>query len=325
MPKQGKNIYLRKDGRWEGRFIKDRIAGKAHYGYVFGKTYDEAELKLKAVSAENSLSAQGQEASFADLSNEWIQLKTPQLKASSIAKYANLLDLYLLPTFGDKSVSSISRSDLIKWSRELLAVGGAKSKGLAPKTVNSILSLMRNILEFASREKETPMWEFSGYFMSRDVHTTALSGNAYKALMTGKESNVESAHLNIWSINQADSINRILDNILYLSHPKAEMPALEGGFEKQVVTPTNLVSGFELPMVMGLPKKSVSGLAVVEMAEFGRSVVYENKIPKRSIEFGNIYHMGVVEKPRVKMDLDLLSSHCFITGSSGSGKSYGLR
>lgn len=50
MPKQGKNIYLRKDGRWEGRFIKDRIAGKPHYGYVFGKTYEEAERKLNAVS-----------------------------------------------------------------------------------------------------------------------------------------------------------------------------------------------------------------------------------------------------------------------------------
>ena len=190
------------------------------------------------------------------------------------------------------------------------------------KGVESLMQRAQAQLERFRICESFGMWEFSGYFMSRDIHTTALSGNAYKALMTGKESNVESAHLNIWSINQADSINRILDNILYLSHPKAEMPALEGGFEKQIVTPTNLVSGFELPMVMGLPKKSVSGLAVVEMAEFGRSVVYENKIPKRSIEFGNIYHMGVVEKPRVKMDLDLLSSHCFITGSSGSGKSY---
>lgn len=190
------------------------------------------------------------------------------------------------------------------------------------KGVESLMQRAQAQLERFRICESFGMWEFSGYFMSRDIHTTALSGNAYKALMTGKESNVESAHLNIWSINQADSINRILDNILYLSHPKAEMPALEGGFEKQIVTPTNLVSGFELPMVMGLPKKSVSGLAVVEMAEFGRSVVYENKIPKRNIEFGNIYHMGVVEKPRVKMDLDLLSSHCFITGSSGSGKSY---
>ncbi len=190
------------------------------------------------------------------------------------------------------------------------------------KGVESLMQRAQAQLERFKICESFGMWEFSGYFMSRDIHTTALSGNAYKALMTGKESNVESAHLNIWSINQSDSINKILDNILYLSHPRAEMPALEGGFEKQVVTPTNLVSGFELPLVMGLPKKSVSGLAVVEMAEFGRSVVYENKVPKRSIEFGSIYHMGVVEKPRVKMDLDLLASHCFITGSSGSGKSY---
>ncbi|MDO4301286.1 MAG: DUF87 domain-containing protein [Clostridia bacterium] len=166
------------------------------------------------------------------------------------------------------------------------------------------------------------MWEFCSYFLSKDIHTTALAGNTYKALMTGNESNIESAHLNIWSLNQSDSINKIMDYILNFVHPQAEMPSFEGGYAKQLVTPTNLVSGNELPLIMGLPKKSVSGLAVVEMAEFGRSVVYENKLPKRRIEFGNIYHMGVVETPRVKMDLDLLSSHCFITGSSGSGKSY---
>ena len=166
------------------------------------------------------------------------------------------------------------------------------------------------------------MWEFASYFFSKDIHTTVLAGNAYRALMTGDESNVESAHLNVWLLNQGETIKQILDYILHFVHPQAEMPAFDGGYTKQLVTPTNLVSGHELPLVMGLPKKSVSGLAVVEMAEFGRSVVYENKPPIRSIEFGSIYHMGVVEKTRVKMDLDLLVSHCFITGSSGSGKSY---
>lgn len=166
------------------------------------------------------------------------------------------------------------------------------------------------------------MWEFGCYFLSTDIHTTALASNAYRALMTGKESNIESSHLNIWSIAQRTSIDNIVNSVLYLTHPCAIMPELEGGFDAQIVTPTNMVSGHELPIVMGLPKKSVAGLAVVEMAEFGRQVVYENKPPKRRIEFGSIYHMGVVEKPRVQMDLDLLSSHCFITGSSGSGKSY---
>lgn len=69
MPKQGKNIYLRKDGRWEGRYIKDRIAGKAYYGYVFGKSYEEAEQKLQAACAEKSASFHGKECSFAELSD----------------------------------------------------------------------------------------------------------------------------------------------------------------------------------------------------------------------------------------------------------------
>ena len=114
MPKQGKNIQLRKDGRWEGRYIKDRISGKTHYGYVFGKSYEEAEQKLE--EAEKSALIYEKGGSFAELSTEWLQPKAPQLKASSIAKYTNLLNLYLLPAFGDKSVSEISRSAIIQLS-----------------------------------------------------------------------------------------------------------------------------------------------------------------------------------------------------------------
>lgn len=190
------------------------------------------------------------------------------------------------------------------------------------KGIESLIERANSELERFRICESFGMWEFGCYFLSTDIHTTALASNAYRALMTGKESNIESSHLNIWSINQKKVIDDIVNNVLYLTHPCAEMPAFEGGYDTQLVTPTNMVSGYELPLVMGLPKKSVAGLAVVEMAEFGRQVVYENKPPKRSIEFGSIYHMGVVEKPRVKMDLDLLASHCFITGSSGSGKSY---
>lgn len=42
MPKKGENIYKRKDGRWEGRYIKGYHAdGKAKYAYVYGKTYSD--------------------------------------------------------------------------------------------------------------------------------------------------------------------------------------------------------------------------------------------------------------------------------------------
>ena len=220
------------------------------------------------------------------------------------------------------SEGSSSTEGMTKGETETVGSSKTVTLNFENTGVNNLIQRAQAQLERFKMCESFGMWELCSYFMSRDIHTTALAGNVYKALMTGKESDVESAHFNIWSLNQTDSIKKITDNILHFVHPSAEVPALEGGYSKQIVTPTNLVSGNELPLVMGLPKKSVAGLAVIEMAEFGRSVVYENKIPQRKIDFGNIYHMGVTENSRVVMDLDLLSSHCFITGSSGSGKSY---
>lgn len=47
MPRKGENIYKRKDGRWEGRYIQSYDAtGKAKYCYIYGKTYGEVKRKL---------------------------------------------------------------------------------------------------------------------------------------------------------------------------------------------------------------------------------------------------------------------------------------
>ena len=36
MSRKGENIYKRKDGRWEGRYIKSKSpSGKTQYGYVY--------------------------------------------------------------------------------------------------------------------------------------------------------------------------------------------------------------------------------------------------------------------------------------------------
>ena len=190
------------------------------------------------------------------------------------------------------------------------------------KGVQGLVKRAEAQLERFKKCESFGMWEFSGYFLSNDINTSMMAGNAYKAIMTGDDSNVESAHLNIWSLNQQESIEKILDYVLNLKHPLAQINAMNNVFSEQLVTPTNLVSGNELPLVMGFPKKSVPGLSVVEMAEFGRAVVEEDSRPKETFDIGNVYHMGVTEKTRVNMDLNLLSSHCFITGSSGSGKSY---
>ena len=190
------------------------------------------------------------------------------------------------------------------------------------KGVQELMNRADTQLKRIECSKAYGMWDFCGYFFSDDIAVTAQAANVYKSVMMGQESSVENAHINLWNLGLRNEIRKIVDNVKYLVHPVAEIPAFDS-YEAQQVTPTNMINGKELPIALGLPRKSVPGVAVVEMAEFGRAVVFEDlSRVERLMDFGNIYHMGLKEEMRVSMDVDLLASHCFITGSSGSGKSY---
>ena len=116
-----------------------------------------------------------------------------------------------------------------------------------------------------------------------------------------------------------------MDYLRYGLHPKFRyLPADPSqGYNEQIVTPASLISGFEIPVMMGLPYKSVSGVTSTSSAEFGRNVfTKESSKSARNIDIGAISHMGeVFANSRVRLDLESLSAHCFITGSTGSGKS----
>ena len=190
------------------------------------------------------------------------------------------------------------------------------------KGVQELMDRSDTQLKRIDCSKAYGMWDFCGYFFSDDIAVTAQAANVYKSVMMGQESSVENAHINLWNLGLRNEIRKIVDNAKYLVHPVAEIPAYDS-YEAQQVMPTNMINGKELPIALGLPRKSVPGVAVVEMAEFGRAVVFEDlSRVERLMDFGNIYHMGLKEEMRVPMDVDLLASHCFITGSSGSGKSY---
>lgn len=155
MPRTGENIYKRKDGRWEGRYIKDSTAVKKHYGYIYGKTYKEVKQKLTearcaiANDLKKAASDNVQEVLFSILANGWIQENTPFLKESSLVKYKNLLRLYIMPVLGECPISEITNGKVSSMCNEMLSNGGAEGKGLSPKTVSDVQTLLKNILKYA--------------------------------------------------------------------------------------------------------------------------------------------------------------------------------
>ncbi len=159
MPRRGENIYKRKDGRWEGRYMKQRSPdGKTRYGSVYGKSYKEAKQKLSnAVNTERLfLQGKGNDScewvSFEAVANEWIASIQPRLKLSTIAKYKNLLNSYIFPEFRNYAIDRITCNHVDAYCNELLIAGGCTKNGLSPKTVSDILSLIKNIIRFAKNK-----------------------------------------------------------------------------------------------------------------------------------------------------------------------------
>ena len=107
MPQKGKNIYQRKDGRWEGRYIKGRTeAGKAVYGYVYAHTYEEVTKKrdeaADGVDPEKLKKNVPKKDSAEAVAIEWLYSLKPQIKQSTFCKYHTSIYCYIIPELGQK-------------------------------------------------------------------------------------------------------------------------------------------------------------------------------------------------------------------------------
>ena len=154
MSKKGENIYKRKDGRWEGRYIKSRTdTGKIVYGYVYAKTYRETKEKLKEkYLTYNIQNGKRDTGSFSVIASEWFESIKPYTKISTQNKYHNMLSNYILPKYGKQRFDKITYEYVEEHCKFLLESGGKKRQGLSPKTVSDILSIIRNIIKFAVRK-----------------------------------------------------------------------------------------------------------------------------------------------------------------------------
>lgn len=193
------------------------------------------------------------------------------------------------------------------------------------KSVEQLVKKVDEQLERVKNCEAFGLWDCAAYFMAEDVQVSVVAANTYKALMLGEGTGVENSYVNVWD-SQNENTPAVIDYVRFGHHPIAVINP-EQGYSVQYVTPGNSISGQELPLLVGLPQKSVTGLTVSHIAEFGRNVFVQNPKKGKTIPVGKVYHMGKTENTEVKLDLNSFTAHCFVTGSTGSGKSnttYGL-
>ena len=187
------------------------------------------------------------------------------------------------------------------------------------KTLQSMLERIDLQLKRLDECESLGMWECAAYFLSDSQETAEMAAGTYKALMKGAKSGVETSAINYWGRQNKDKLPVLRDYITNFIHPVFAYCTQD---ELLPVTASSLLSSNELAIQMGLPRKSVCGFPVIEHADFGKEVVsYRNRLNHRTIELGKIFSMGTETKTEVKLDINSLTMHTFVTGSTGSGKS----
>lgn len=189
-------------------------------------------------------------------------------------------------------------------------------------------------LERISLCESSGIWSTSAYVISykeRDI--AEIGASIFRSIMLGEQSGVECSALNTWySSENKRTFNELAKYVSTLSHPMFfyQNEILNRQME---VFPTSLLSSSELAMMIGLPRKSVPGLPVLEHISMGKEVTRLNaryddqgadfaEMSDTSIAIGCIYDQGLFRKDnKVRLNAKSLTQHTFVTGSTGCGKS----
>lgn len=144
MSKKGENIYKRKDGRWEGRYIKGRNkSGSIKYGYVYAKKYSEVKTKLIVVKAD--LIGSGNKEYKEELLEVWcdfwlVNEVKSLVKSSTYAQYYWLCNNYIVPFFKNNYLHNITDDHIQNFIITL------EKRNLASGTIRNIFALLRKML-----------------------------------------------------------------------------------------------------------------------------------------------------------------------------------
>ena len=248
-------------------------------------------------------------------------------------KGMSLLGMYAPEQTGTSAGYNISANFGLNFSRSSSVTATlGKNEGISQNFTNfgvkHTLDVLETQLKRLDESAALGLWEFAAYVVAENPVAANNVAHMYLALTQGEQSFMTRAAVNLWDGEEdAEDAAVILDSVRHLRHPlfglRSDLMDDSWLMYPALVTPSAVLSGKELAKSLNFPRKSVSGLPVLESVAFGREVQkFSPCAPSdRDIAIGRIYHMRHEEKTPVLLDMDSLTAHTFITGSTGTGKS----
>lgn len=147
MPRRGENIYKRKDGRWEARYVKEvSVDGTKKYGSVYAKTYNEVKSKQQMLLQPEKMKHNHIRFTISDIMYEWLESNKNQVKITSYQKYKSTIEKHIIPELGKVQIQFLTSVSIQQYTDILL------SKEISRTTVNDILIVLGMGLSYAEEE-----------------------------------------------------------------------------------------------------------------------------------------------------------------------------
>ena len=219
-------------------------------------------------------------------------------------------------TSTDSKTTAKSDTQTIGSSRQL-------TLDMTDKSIEQMLKKIDKQLERVDEASRYGGWQTAAYFIGNSTASSETLASIFLGLMRGGNSDTEDFALTTWDKSNNSKMKSVLEWLKVLNHPRLNANFFNT-LPLKYLTPATLVSGKEMAIQLSMPRRSTSSTAVVETQAFGRQVKSldgHNIATNKSIELGVIRHLWNDLPQKVSLDIDNLTNHVFISGSTGSGKS----
>jgi len=182
------NIYHRKDGRYEARYVKGYDAnGKKLYGSVFAKCYGEVKEKLERISPPPERFIPKSKLTVTEAVKVHIDSLNQQIKPSTRGIYQRNLENHIAPYFGNTRCDKLTQEKMQGFIDSLI------ENGLSAVTAQSVFIFLKasvtsvnaSIFDVKMPKKKKPTVEFLSVDEQKRLEMVAKeSGEAdYIAIM----------------------------------------------------------------------------------------------------------------------------------------------
>lgn len=185
MSRRGEQIYKRKDGRWEARYVKQiGPDGRKKYGSLYAGSYRDAKEKQRLLCSCGGKPAAepARGVSIAELAENWLRYKKPSVKQSSYQKYELLIRRHILPYLGKCPLCSVTRETVSAFTENCLGARTGTGAPLSVKTVNDILIVLGLMFRFAEEEYDVKSPRIS--FLKEEKKEARVLSAAEQAVLT---------------------------------------------------------------------------------------------------------------------------------------------